>query len=554
MSSDSDKVVFDEAVTQPDKTVLFQSKKWTYINDNSSNGGVFTGQLQFNLNTLANLNQWSDLSQALIQFPVQLRITNTGTAATTTAVNQMMATIKNGFHQFVDSAQITIGGTTIQSAQIYLNTDTTFKILTEWSLSELHNWGPSLGIALDDYQLAPDGTSTYTSLDNVPLATSVSAVTGFTLPTASNPGFKARAQFINNTSNAKDPATTLNGIINNAPLLGKGSVNYTQGSVPVGSDCFTLMTLATVRLKDISDCCAKLPPLKGLKGFIYLNYSSGRYVFTTGASGAINGVTSATALYGHTHPGMLGTTGTGFGTTASSWQFTADVCGTAVNGCTVPFVSARIYVPYLIANPDVDRALTQTKSIRYLERFVTSFYIDRLQSFSGTISPGIVNPKRVTLIPMLIGDSANGATSGSGTLVNLSTAPEVSATSHEPSGTGPFAALSGLQIIVGGLPMFQSPLQMDWESFQTEVVQMGLDGGLNPEQGSGLLNQRLWNSMYRYYTVDVSRRFTSEDGASKSVIVQCTNQTYAKMRVIAHIWYEREITVDTGMGQIRQGI
>ncbi|KAI9995027.1 hypothetical protein PInf_011929 [Phytophthora infestans] len=394
MSSDSDKVVFDEAVTQPDKTVLFQSKKWTYINDNSSNGGVFTGQLQFNLNTLANLNQWSDLSQALIQFPVQLRITNTGAAATTTSINQRMATIKNGFRQFVDSAQITIGGTTIQSAQIYLNTDTTFKILTEWSLSELHNWGPSLGISLDDYQLAPDGTSTYTSLDNLPLATSVSAVTGFTLPTASNPGFKTRAQFINNTSNTKDATTILNGIINNAPLLGKGSVNYTQGAVAVGNDVFTLMTLATVRLKDISDCCAKLPPLKNLKGFIYLNYNSGRYVLTTGASGAINGVTAATALYGHTHPGMLGTTGTGFGTTASTWQFTADVCGTATNGCTVPFASARCYVPYYVASADVDRALTQTKSIRYLERFVTSFYIDRLQSFSGTISPGIVNPKR----------------------------------------------------------------------------------------------------------------------------------------------------------------
>ncbi|KAI9995041.1 hypothetical protein PInf_011995 [Phytophthora infestans] len=55
---------------------------------------------------------------------------------------------------------------------------------------------------------------------------------------------------------------------------------------------------------------------------------------------------------------------------------------------------ARCYVPYYVASADVDRALTQTKSIRYLERFVTSFYIDRLQSFSGTISPGIVNPKR----------------------------------------------------------------------------------------------------------------------------------------------------------------
>ncbi len=549
MSSDADKVVFDEAVAPQDNTVLFQSKKITYITDNSSNGGVFTGQLQFNLNTLANLNQWTDLSQALIQFPVRFRITNAGAASTPSTNNMMSMCVKNGFHQFVDSVQITVGGTTIQNAQIYSNVDTTFKILSEWSLEEYRKWGPSLGISIDDYQLAVDGTpSTYSGLDNRPFTESI-AKGGFNIPFNANNGFKERAYHINKNVAS---TTTNSSILVNPSTLGKGNFKVASGEIAADADAFTLMTLATIRLKDISDVCGKLPPMKQLKGFIYINYNAGSYTFTTGATGGTvsNGsVVAATANYGHTHPAMIGSFA-GKADAASTWKITGEVSGVGLNDCSVPHTNARLHVPYYVANPDVDRALSMKKTVRYLERFVTSFNIDAQQSYTGTLSPGLVNPKRVLLVPSLIGSGLSSSTG----LDQLAPAPELSVLTHEPAGTGPFAALTGLQFIVGGVPMFQTPTTLDWEQFQTEIAQQGIDGGLVSQQTSGLLNQRLWDQLYRYYTCDVSRRMTSDDGSSKSIIVQCTNATKAKMRVLAFIWYEREIEVDTAMGTITQGL
>lgn len=53
MSGESDKVVFEESVEGQDNVNLFESKKWTYITDSTSSNGTFSGQLQFDLNTLS---------------------------------------------------------------------------------------------------------------------------------------------------------------------------------------------------------------------------------------------------------------------------------------------------------------------------------------------------------------------------------------------------------------------------------------------------------------------------------------------------------------------
>ena len=46
----------------------------------------------------------------------------------------------------------------------------------------------------------------------------------------------------------------------------------------------------------------------------------------------------------------------------------------------------------------------------------------------------------------------------------------------------------------------------------------------------------------------------SEDGASKSIQIQCTNATTCPMTVVAIIWYEREITVDSASGMVMQSM
>lgn len=546
MSSDSDQYVFENSVEAQENPNLFQSKKWTYITDSTSSNGTFTGQLQFDLGTLSSQNQWTNLSEAYIQFPVKLSLTNVNAVAPGTATI-LSAAIKNGFHQFVDSVQITLGGSTIQSSQIFTNIDATYKLLTEWSRDELVKHGPSLGIALDDYLGSTDTALGITeSLDNAALVT---VTQGFDMSYQRNPGMKERMMMLNNNVAATCLGQSLLGT--NAPIIGKGRAQADATVATANSDIFVLYALGTIRLKDISDAVKKLPLMKSLKGFIYVNYNAGvSTISNTGAASAITSVTN-TARYGRTMPAMVyeGTGGLTLSSVATApVTFTAEISAvqSTLTGATPQTQTARLVAPYYVASPEVDRALTMKKTIRYNERFVTQFSIAASGQQNLTLTPGISNPKRVILYPYFTG----AGTSGNTTFVSN---PLLSPFDSAPATTSPFAALKELQFYVGNVPMFQAPTSLDYDAFLNEVAEDGVDGGQNSEHASGLLSQRLWNQLYRFYTCNIGRRLGSEDGASKAIQVQCTNATTCPMTVVSDIWYEREITVDTAMGTITQG-
>lgn len=547
MSSNADNFVLQESVQEQDNTVLFQNKRWTYITDSSSSSGVFNGQLQFDLNTLSSQNNWSDLSQAYIQFPVKLtlRVTEADAAATATSVS---AGIKNGFHQFADSVQISIGNSTVQSSQIFTNVDTTFKMLTQWSSAEFEKYGPTLGLSLDDYN-NKFGSAT-TGIDNAAIGTLSANFSGVSLG-ASNPGAVDRQRFLNSSVAATTAASAILGT--NAAPLGKGRVQTAEaGDASSGAaDIFVQFALATIRLKDVSDFISKSPLMKNTKGFIYVNYNAATTSFTASTEGAVQTDAPVSSnLYGRCMPANL----YAFTSTAGKkYLFTAEVSGAKTGNLQIAaptFINARLYCPYYVANPAIDRALSIKKKIRYFERFVTTFNIAPNDNHSGTLSPGITNPKRVILYPYLTGANANA-----NDLTSMSKNPLLSPWDSVPATTSPFAAIQNLQLTVGGIQMWQSPISMDYESFIGECAQQGLDGSLNSETTqSGLLNQQLWNTLYRYYTCDVSRRMNSDDGASKSVLVSCTNATACPMKVIAVIWYEREVMLDTALGMVEQSL
>jgi len=455
------------------------------------------------------------------------------------------ACIKNGFHQFVDSVQVVLGGTTIQSSQIYTSIDTTYKILSEWSADELQKYGPSLGIALDDYTTPVTTVTTTSSLDNAALVT---AGTGFNMGLLDiNPGVKQRLNMLNNTTASTGLGASI--LTTNTILLGKGNVQ-TGTSAVAGEDVYVQFALATIRLKDISDSIAKLPMIKGMKGFIYVNYNAGTCVLTNSGSTAFSAVTSSQTTYGRCMPAMFNGGGFAFNASTAPVTFTAEISAVKSNQLTTALPTqqnATLVVPYYIATPEIDRALSTKKTIRYNERFVTQFNIDKSGNYNGTLSPGISNPKRLILYPYITGAGDSG---NSGFLAN----PLISPVDSAPATTSPFAALKDLQCYVGNVPMFQAPITMDYATYLNEVAQQGLDGGLVSQTSSGLLNQRLWNQLYRIYTVSIERRMNSEDGCSKSVQLSCTNATRCPMTVIAIIWYEREITIDTASGYVVQSM
>jgi hypothetical protein len=204
--------------------------------------------------------------------------------------------------------------------------------------------------------------------------------------------------------------------------------------------------------------------------------------------------------------------------------------------------NARLLVPYYIANPKTDSALTQSsKFFTTLEKIVNPLTVAGGASVNYTISTGIPNPRKLLLLPMW---------QNLGGVSNL-TNPEVSPFDSVPGTSGPFAGLANLQVYLANKPCYQYPVQYDFEQWISENSQLGLNGGAINEQTSGLLTEQLFEQNHRFYYVDLSRRLESEDGASKSVQVSFTNPSKDfGMKVIAIVWYEKQWILNTSTCQL----
>lgn len=544
MSSDGDILVVENSLHDnlaEATTVNFSDKNFTYITDSTSNSGSFqSGQIQFDLSTLNSQSQWINLSEAVIEFPVKVTVTTTNTTATTAGINA--AIIKNGWHQFIDGCQLIINGQTIQSTQTYENIAATFRILSTWSQDTLKKWGASCGFALDDMTNSESSTALATTngLNNAPAATIFTSGRGFDAVNNQanlyNKGLQARATLTNNDIAVTSAQTNILGV-GSMKNSGVNNVAGASSVVTAGSSAYSAFYMATVRLKDLCDI-NELPMLKNLKGFIYLSINSTSITNTAGTF-------TTQPLTGRTCPVLVNTAGVGFITTAGNWVMTAGVDGTSTGalGNSGPLlVNARLLCPYYIANPKCDALLSQTnKFFTTLEKQITPLVIGPGGSITSTLTSGVPNARKLVLLPMW--QNLGGAA----WLSN----PETSCFDTVPATSGPFAALSNLQVYLANKPIYQYPLQYTYEQWVNENSQLGLNGAVVNEQTSGLLTQQLFDQNHRFYSVDLSRRMESSDGSSQSVQVSFTNpSTTYGMKVIAIVFYQKQWVVNTNTSML----
>jgi hypothetical protein len=269
--------------------------------------------------------------------------------------------------------------------QNFENVNATFKILTQWDSNTLAQLGPTLGLStLDDFP----ANSNNTGLNNLSASTLVPSARGFDLSTSSNTAITAR-QYEQNID-VTTTTTTLNSIVGatNARNIGKSSVQVASGVVTAGSDAYVQFVLATVRLCDLSDSIAKLPPIKNLKGFVYVNYNGSVTTLTNPSSNtSITGWTYS-SIQGRSTPVMLQNVATtGFqpnSVNANTWVLKCTVSGqpsTSLTTAQPPINYARLVAPYYGANPKIDSALSQTKKIYYMERFINNFTVQANTSY-----------------------------------------------------------------------------------------------------------------------------------------------------------------------------
>lgn len=554
MSSSSDKEIFSSSVESFDNTVLFKNKKYTYITDNSAQNGSFTSQLQFDLGTLSSQSRHVSLKEAIIHFPIKVNITNTsGNAQTPTYCGNFATCLKNGFHNFINNCQLIVDGKTLQSQTDFENVAANFRILSTWDKNMEDKLGPTLGWARDEFSNTSDQTSN--PMASVGLSQIAPSNYGVQMTNvasfAANGGVDKRMEIQNLT--ATDAGSLGAAIYSNAPASGVSTVDAVGNGVPVpaGADAYCQFVMASVRLADICPAIKDAPLTRNIRGYLYINYNAFKSKLITNASGAFVSL-EHNALYGRTNPCLWrledNTDSQSFWPSkaaANEWTMTCEISGIASQSRTAakPTVSyASLVCPYYECNPALDSVLSQRKTYRYLEKQFTEIIIDAESTTTNTISPGIANAKSILLVPFY--SAINGKTG---------LTPWTSSQDTAPVTTGPLATLTDLQVMHGNIPIFNQPQQYTYDFFMQEIASLGLEGGQTNELGSGLFNQKMFEELYRYYYVNLSRGADTEDGASKSVIVQFKNATKLPMRVLAFVFYEKEIVWDTNLTRIEMG-
>ncbi|RLN52322.1 hypothetical protein BBJ28_00024879 [Nothophytophthora sp. Chile5] len=574
MSTAGDIDAFEHSVEPSVSETLFNSKKWTYIQDSTSNNGAYSGQIQLNLSSISSQASFVNWQEAVIQLPIKMEITNTGAGALTTTaaatVDQLVP--KNGSWNWIDSVSVVIDGTTVQSNQIHQNVAATFSALTEWTLQDEKNLGTTSNFSLDSYE-APQ-TNCPQSLDNLPTANFMSSTVGeYGLSnTFTNGGARERSLFTGVSTAANSLAFDVAGSVANASSVAKPVVYApVAGSIAVGASMYTVHYIATVRLADLCDYFKKCPASKNVRGFIYLNYNSSATSITTSGVGTLAPTNiasmSTNMLYGNTCPVLYNlVSGASASTISSSGAFSAasglafsaagtitiragiDGTPTAGTGIGPSQSFTRLLVPTYSPNPTADHALVQKKTFKYFERMTNKFTVQAGAAFTYTLTNGIANPRKLFLQPVI-----TNMTAGSASLPDVIN-PFRSPFSTVPCTTSPFVAIKNLQLTVGNVPIWNNPVNFGYDMYVQEMMRSsGVDGGLDDSNKAGLLSQRQWESLYRFIPVDIGRRLPSEDGASKSIIISGTNNSNYAISVYYHILRDVVCTTDTAMGTINQG-
>lgn len=570
MSLEGDSIVFENSVSDKTEPALFNEKKYNFITDSTSNSGQFSsGQIQFDLSTFSSQN-WVSLSEAVIEFPVKITasLTTAGAGGTpgTQSAGIFAAVCKSGYHQWFNSAQLILNGQTIQSQQPYENVAASYRILKNWSQDTLNKWGVSCGVALDDITGDSEVATAYNTgvgLNNVPYSTVATSIRGFDAvnnqSTLFNKGVIKRAQNINNNI----VNTTFGGRTIGAAgykNAGKANVGVASATNTAGTTLHTQFIMATVRLKDLFDI-DQIPLCKNIKGYLYLTFNSFQVQLTGGLSGSgtIASV-NATPLTGLTCPYNVIYDSNGGVQMSNAATSTAPVItivgsidGTSTNavGSSGPLLSnARLVMPYYTANPRTDSALSKVQRFKTLEKIVNPFSMTAGETKNFTITVGVANPTKLVLLPMY--QNLGGASYLSN--------PEVSPFDTVPASSSPFAKLDNIQVYIANKPLFQYPIQYDYEHWVMNGIQEGANAGLVDEMTSGLLSQQLWEQNHRYYVFDLSRRLESDDGMSRSVQISCTNGSPVSpdgtnagfgMKVIAILFYEKNWEINTATCQIQ---
>ena len=563
-----DEFAFYNSQQEQKNEFIFQNSQYVYCPDQNS-GSYPNGQVVFDLASLSNSGKFIDFQSSYITVPLVMDITNTGQAGNN-AQNLFSASLKNGYHQLINSMSVEITNAQVISLTNMSNLDINYRLLTTSSLEDERNFLPSINFHKDTAESIY--YSDVKSASGIGESNNVIANSNFTTTDGWGKSFinhnDGRLKRCFNTS--FDPVDSSIGSGNfklvNASTVKTSGKNFAEQT---GNTSVQHYILATIPLKIIHDLFKKLPLTRNMYMRLILNLNTQCQSVITVGTNKFEGF-STTSL-NNVFPCMVSPIGDGKGIkednaiTKSTISLGIGKSFNTSSSYSHPVMtSCRFYAKMLEFSPQYEEmylSAVPTKTILYND--ILSFQTLSVQangSVSQILTNGISRPRYLLIIPQMAGiingsakaNLSSSFTTASANGLSALGSPMNSPFSSAPGTTAPQAVISSLNILVSGQNIYQSNYQYGFEQFLQEVRgSNSLNGGLPLALSSGLLSQQDWENGYRFCYVDLSRRVSqANDDISRSIQVSFTNSSTYCMDYFYVIAYEKQLSLSTSTGAL----
>lgn len=547
-----------------------------YIND--INGGVYTNNslslVTFDLGQIYNSNTFTDTNDLTLVVPVTMVAAYSSGAATVapSAGSAALLAIKNNFVNLVHQGDLVVQGKTIESTQPFLNAARNFQMLSEMSINDLRQLGPTLGFSesLDNqrsmiyYTSGAAATRSGVGItNNRPHVNTTATITG------GLGGFETQISYAakqnNNVVNTAlqqrisryvdiNNANTVNNIV--PTILTQTNLNtefkpyYTRSG-----DYMIYYDYAVIKLNCLFDSLAKIGLVKRFDATIRLWFNTGAVAVpvstpTTALDLSYNNTLNTfsntcpfTINYLDISAGVPNTT-----TSIVAGLFINKPPTTSLSGINLSSSNAahnmpacRIYYSQIVIEPQ--------KAINYISEnrnkkvvfktFISNQYNSQASSggnFNALINSGVVHPTGVLLIPYI----ASTVSTGLGDYAWRSPFDTAPATGHPIS-------LTNLQVTVGGKNTLQTTMFYTFEHFMQQVSRAesltSSDFGIT----TGLFGQNWWE-FNRFYYVNIERSAIADKLQPRNINVSFTNNSNVAIDLLVFIFYSDEFNINCETG------
>ena len=562
-----DETTFQHSLDPQETEFEFSNRQFAWLPD-SNNSSYANGQIVFDCASLANSGKFIDWSQSYLTIPLVLDV-NLSAVTTAAVENVFAASLKNGYHQLINSLSVEITNNSVVNLTNFSNIKINYDLLSTCSREDELNFLPSMNFVKDTAEsliYRKDANAMgYGECNNTIAQSLFTPVSGWGKTSfTQNQGRLQRM-----VSTSFDPSTALNAVAANYTSQTATSLAVKNYATQNTTD-MVYYILATIPLKVIHDIFKKLPLTKGMYARIIVNTNcncsatlvtkADGTVFASHTSSTQNGVLP----FMISPVSIAGTGGSGLAiVNTAATTITAAMNIAKVSTFSHAISQARIYACLYEMSPLYEEKYFQMVPTKKI------LYNDILQFFSQGIAPGgqvnqilssgISRPRALLGVPFLSAQTngtadirTNTFAAGSNVTGTSTFSTMASAFSSSPATCCPYHTASNFNVLVSGVALYQSNYQYKFEHWLQEIRgSNSVNGGISLAMSSGLLSQTDYENGYGYIYADLSRRTgQASDDISRSIQVQLTNTSSCYVDYVWFVIYEREIMISTSTGAL----